>query len=697
MATQRAICASLGAAVLLGACSGGTVTFSSSDAGPADGAPTGMSLVSRVYAPYGTSASDLAYGMGAAEQMAYDPANKYAYTLSEQGVVHVIDYDDASSPQVLSSYVVDLDGSTLTDVEVCGQMLFVGVVASTKTDNGMVKVYSTVLRSSPAAPALLQSVTVGPLPDMLLASPDCTILAVANEGEGSDSSGTLVDPEGSVSLVDLSDFSVSTVSLSTGATDAELEASGVHLPLSLNAMEYFDDYGAASADLNWTSARAAYTPATQLEPEYLAWSSDGSKLYVNLQENSALATVLVADGVGTVDSIEAYGLKDWSSSGGTEGIDTVEDGACTLEFKPGFKTMRMPDAIAIAEVDGTPYIFTADEGDDKEYDNFEEKQKFKDVLEDGATFSSDFPGFNASGSQGMADAFTNFGDTKMRITIGSAGVDYSTPSAPTFKGAVGFGGRGISIYDVSGAISRVWDSGSSFEKEQCAAYPWAHNAIQDEEFSSVWGVLYNSSDDDMRELLDEMNDPDEAGCDDDGSGQAGACPLGQTVDERSLKDGAGPEAIVLGVACGRLLAVTATEKQGTAFVYDVTDPTQPSLLFLQHLSTASETASPGVAYAAGTLGDIDPESSRFLSAAESPTGNAGIMFAGAWSGTISFYEFTCGETVTSSVSPSGETSSADASTSGGTTTEANDVSAATPGAWLGQTVAYLLSLWLAVA
>jgi len=477
----------------------------------------------------------------------------------------------------------------------------------------------------------------------------------------------------------------------------------VHLPLSLNAMEYFDFHGVASWNIDWNAARAAYTPATQLEPEYLVWSSDGSKLYVNLQENSALVTISVVNGFGTVDSIDAYGLKDWSSSGGTEGIDTVDDGTCTLEFKPGFKTMRTPDSIAIAEVDGTPYIFTADEGDDKDYNNFEEKQKFKDLIVDGSTFSSDFPGFNASGSEGLADAFANFGDTKMRITIGSSGVDYSDPSAPTFKGAVGFGGRGISIYDVSSGLSRVWDSGSSFEKHQCATYPWAHNGIQDEEFSSVGGVLYNSSDDDMKETLDEMNDPAEDGCDDDGSGQPGACPLGQTVDERSLKDGAGPEAIVVGEACGRLLAVTATEKQGTAVVYDVTDPTQPSLLFLHHLSPASETKSPGVAYADEDLGDIDPESSRFLSATESPTGSAGIMFAGAWSGTISFYEFTCGAaatthgpTTTEDGSDNMETTADGAATTHGETTPGSDdedeetASAAVPGAWPGNAISCLL-------
>jgi len=88
-----------------------------------------------------------------------------------------------------------------------------------------------------------------------------------------------------------------------------------------------------------------------------------------------------------------------------------------------------------------------------------------------------------------------------------------------------------------------------------------------------------------------------------------------------------------------MLMVTATEKQGVAFVYDVSDPVTPTLLFLHHLSPASETQSPGLAYANRTLGDIDPESAIFLDAASSPTRKAGVMFGGAWSGTISFYEF----------------------------------------------------------
>ena len=52
------------------------------------------------------------------------------------------------------------------------------------------------------------------------------------------------------------------------ATDADLIAAGVHLPLELNAQVYYDDNsGEFASKLDFTESRAAYTPATQLEPE----------------------------------------------------------------------------------------------------------------------------------------------------------------------------------------------------------------------------------------------------------------------------------------------------------------------------------------------------------------------------------------------------------------------------------------------
>jgi hypothetical protein len=41
------------------------------------------------------------------------------------------------------------------------------------------------------------------------------------------------------------------------------------------------------------------------------------------------------------------------------------------------------------------------------------------------------------------------------------------------------------------------------------------------------------------------------------------------------------------------------------------------------------------------LGKIDSESIQFLTAQDSPTGKAAVIFAGAYSGTTSLWEFTC--------------------------------------------------------
>ncbi len=67
----------------------------------------------------------------------------------------------------------------------------------------------------------------------------------------------------------------------------------------------------------------------------------------------------------------------------------------------------------------------------------------------------------------------------MRLTVGSESIDYSDPTAPVFRKLVAIGGRGLSIYKLTNdGLDLVWDSGDEFEREGCAAFPWAHNAIQ---------------------------------------------------------------------------------------------------------------------------------------------------------------------------------------------------------------------------
>ena len=611
--------------------------------------PSDFTMVSRVFIPYNTQATSLAFGMGAAEQIAYDHIQKYAYAVSEQGVLNVIDWNDPSNPTVQSNLAYDFQGAKLTDIEICAEkeVIFVGAGAATKTDNGHVHILTTVKRSSPTAPVSSGVLEAGPLPDMILPNSACTKLAVGNEGEAIYKNG-LTDPPGSAMIFESSDWSnVANVVKHTvtfdSYTDSQLIQNGVHLPLSLDAMVYWDDHSSVASSVDFASARSSYNAAGNLEPEYLAWSGDDSTLFVNLQENNAIAIIDVpSSGSPSLTKITGLGLKDH----GSVAIDLKKDKACTLATYPGLKSLRLPDSIQAVEVDGKTYILTANEGDDVGYGDWEEKLKLKDVVDSDGTPDTDMLHMTITTAAASAAQAVHAATDGLRITIGSSAVDYSNSSAPEIQHIVAFGGRGISIYEhTAGDLSLTWDSGSAFETEQCANFPWAHNGIQDEEFSPVNGTLW-TLDTGIRETLEEMATE----CTDGGDGNPGACPLGQTVDERSEKDGPAPEAIVAGKACGSLLAVTATEKQSSLFVYDISTITSPNLLFVKHLSPASETKNPGVAYADRSIGEIDPEAMIFLDAEHSPSGKAGVMFAGAWSGTMSFWEFQCPTTTTTGYS-----------------------------------------------
>jgi hypothetical protein len=217
------------------------------------------------------------------------------YGGSELGFITVSDFKDFPN-MTLADFGIPLE-DTLTDITVCGDLLFV----CTKDDPnpGMLHIYTTVTRDnndSLIPPTLIQSVEVGVGPDYVMTNKNCTIVATANEGEGVyDDLVGLVNPEGSVSILrgpfnDTSNPpSVSEVSLNKW-TDEELIDMGVHMPLSLNAMMYWNGFDGS----NFTAAIDAYTPAAVLEPEFLAWGQNENKLFVNLQENNAVVIVDVA-------------------------------------------------------------------------------------------------------------------------------------------------------------------------------------------------------------------------------------------------------------------------------------------------------------------------------------------------------------------------------------------------------------------
>lgn len=233
------------------------------------------------------------FGFGTLERSYYDTKQMIFYGGSEIGFVTVSDYKEFPNVTV-ADFGIPLNYS-LTDIKVCGNLLFV----STKDDPNpaTLLIYNTVTRNDDgtlAEPTLIQSVELGVGADNVLVSKDCSIVATANEGEGQ-YDDFLVNPEGSVSIIrgpfnDTSNPPSMTLVPLDKWTDEELIEMKVHMPLSLNAMMYWNTFEGN----NFTAAIEAYTPASVLEPEYLAWGQDESKLYVNLQENNALVIVDVA-------------------------------------------------------------------------------------------------------------------------------------------------------------------------------------------------------------------------------------------------------------------------------------------------------------------------------------------------------------------------------------------------------------------
>jgi hypothetical protein len=200
-----------------------------------------------------------------------------------------------------------------------------------------------------------KQVTVGALPDMITFSPDGRYALTANEGEPK--ADYTVDPEGSVSVIDLSggiaslsQANVTTVGFAGYNSQAtQLRAQGIRI------------YGGLAATPS--------TVAQDLEPEYIAVSANSQTAYITLQENNAIAVLELATKQFT--ALRPVGYSDLRQPG--HGIDASDQTADVLIANWPIKGMRQPDAIASFEVNGTPYLLTANEGDARDYSAFSEQ------------------------------------------------------------------------------------------------------------------------------------------------------------------------------------------------------------------------------------------------------------------------------------------------------------------------------------
>ncbi|MEL6863102.1 MAG: choice-of-anchor I family protein [Bacteroidota bacterium] len=220
---------------------------------------------------------------GAAEIVSYDAASQRLFTVnSDEQTVDVIDISDPMQPTLAFQIDVTSFGGNANSVDVANGLVAIAVENEDAQANGQVLLYDTDGN-------LLNTVPAGALPDMLIFSTDGNTIAVANEGEPNDD--YTIDPEGSVTLIDVSGGAANAT-----ATQVSLSAFDDKKASLINrGVRIFGNNGQASV-------------SQDLEPEYIAFSPDNSLAYVALQENNALLVVDVAS--ATALDVLPLGFKD---------------------------------------------------------------------------------------------------------------------------------------------------------------------------------------------------------------------------------------------------------------------------------------------------------------------------------------------------------------------------------------------------
>ena len=464
-------------------------------------------------------------GATSAEIAAYDPASKRLFVVNgAQGTVDVLNMADPTAPVAVQSIrAVDLwaGAGGVNGVATFGGMVALAVEASPKTGNGRM----VVIRASDLG--VIATAEVGALPDMLTFTPDGKKILVANEGEpNSYGQAGSVDPEGSVSIVD-----VSALGLQSSNQTLTVRTAG------------FQAYNSQRESLLAAGVRIfgpGASVAQDLEPEYITVSDDGATAYVVLQENNAVAVVNIAS--ATVTDIKPLGYKDHSVAGSGMDVSNEDAGANTNSGSPlvkigtvPVKGMYMPDAIAQFSVGGRTYLITANEGDAREYTGIATGDREDPRVRDYCTSGFDASVFGAAASTLGNDS--NLG--RLRVTMFPGGTRTGKNVAGECNELVAFGGRSFSIWNDQ--MQRVFDSGDQIEQLT----------------KDLVNVRFNASNDN------------------------------NTLDDRSPAKGPEPEGVVVGQFGRKTYAFIGLERVGGVMVYDVSNPSAP--MFETYINTRDGT------------------------------------------------------------------------------------------------------------
>ena len=356
-------------------------------------------------------------------------------TMENKDTVDLLDGNDIDVKAMVEAQDTSFQYGDMTSVAVSpdGTTLAVALQADGYADAGRVVLFAC---NSDGSLTLQKLVAVGVQPDMVTFADNNTVLT-ADEGEPREGYGTgIVDPKGSVSLVEVNSGSATVVTFdSFDAQRDSLTAAGVVLQKDVN-------------------------PSTDLEPEYIAVS--GGAAYVTLQEANAIAVLDIAS--KTFTGIYSAGFEDYSIT--PVDIDKKDD-AYAPKIYESLMGIRMPDGIAAFEVGGTTYLITANEGDAREWGDEDLGTDY--LNEDERDF-----GDGETSPTGAITAENSGLDGKVVFFLSE---DYDGLEAT--KDYL-FGGRSFTVYEVGeNSISEVFTSGDDFESLTYEYLPEYYNSSND--------------------------------------------------------------------------------------------------------------------------------------------------------------------------------------------------------------------------
>ncbi|RYD98280.1 MAG: T9SS type A sorting domain-containing protein [Sphingobacteriales bacterium] len=433
-----------------------------------------------------TSYNNHTAGNNSAEIVAFDQQSRRLFIANSiGGKLDIVDFHNPLAPALISSIEINPTYGNINSVAVKNGIVAVAVENLVPENPGKAVFFDTT-------GVFVSQVSVGAMPDMITFTHDGTKVLVANEGQPK--SDYAIDPEGSVSVIDISGGIANLVQNQVTTADfqafnsqvATLKAAGVRI-FGPNA-----------------------TVAQDMEPEYITVAADNTKAWVTCQENNAIAVIDLV--TNTITDILPLGTKDHMLA--ANALDVSDQGTAIALANWPVKGIYMPDAIASYKVNGTTYLVTANEGDAREYDAYEEAVRLGSsayVLDSAA-----FP--NA--------AFLKSNLGRLNVTTASGDTD----GDGDFDEIHIFGGRSFSIWDATtGAL--VSDNGQDFE-------------------------LISSKHPELSAIFNASN-------------------ANNTLKNRSDDKGPEPEGIAVATMGDKVYAFVALERIGGCMVYDITNPAAP--------------------------------------------------------------------------------------------------------------------------